>query len=240
MGTSSSRTMPPPVILSNTAKQTATIIFLHGLGDTGHGWSSIFSPFRASHIKYVFPTAPTIPVTINAGFSMPAWFDLKSISLQGPEDEEGIRSATEKIHQMIEYEESKGIPSNRIIIGGFSQGGALALYSALRYKKTLAGIIAFSCWLPLHTNFPQDALGNMNTPMIQCHGDSDPIVPFEFGQLTSEYIKKFMSNTKFKIYPSMMHTFCEEELKDTINFINQYLPPVNESEDSESCQSTKK
>lgn len=106
-------------------------------------------------ISFVFCfLRPTMPVTLNNGFRMPSWFDLKSLEASGPEDEAGIKKAAESIHGMIEAEEKEGIPANRIVIGGFSQGGALALYSALTYRKNLAGIVSLSCWLPLHKSFP--------------------------------------------------------------------------------------
>lgn len=98
--------------------------------------------------------SPTMPVSLNAGFQMPSWFDLKTLDANGPEDEEGIRKATEGIHELINSEIQDGIMPERIVLGGFSQGGALALYSALVYPKTLAGVMALSCWLPLHKSFP--------------------------------------------------------------------------------------
>lgn len=98
--------------------------------------------------------SPTMAVTLNSGFRMPAWFDLKTLEVNGPEDEAGIKKAAESVHAMIELEEKNGIPANRIVIGGFSQGGALALYSALTFSKPLAGVMALSCWLPLHKSFP--------------------------------------------------------------------------------------
>lgn len=109
---------------------------------------------RPSCMKVVCPTAPTQPVSLNAGFRMPSWFDLKTLDISGPEDEEGIKAASVNIHSMINTEIEKGVPAERIVLGGFSQGGALALYSALTYNKPLAGVVALSCWLPLHKQFP--------------------------------------------------------------------------------------
>lgn len=109
---------------------------------------------RPACMKVVCPTAPTQPVSLNAGFRMPSWFDLKTLDISGPEDEEGIKQASQNIHSMINTEIEKGVPAERIVLGGFSQGGALALYSALTYNKPLAGVVALSCWLPLHKQFP--------------------------------------------------------------------------------------
>lgn len=120
---------------------------------------------RPASMKIVCPTAPTQPVTLNAGFRMPSWFDLKTLDVGGPEDEEGIRSASQNIHSLINSEISKGIPSNRVVLGGFSQGGALALYSALTYDQPLAGVIALSCWLPLHKQFPNVKVNSSDIPV---------------------------------------------------------------------------
>lgn len=105
-------------------------------------------------MKVICPNAPVMPVSLNAGFRMPSWFDLKSLDISGPEDEDGIKKATIGVHEMITKEISSGIPSERIMIGGFSQGGALALYSALTFAQPLAGVIALSCWMPMHRSFP--------------------------------------------------------------------------------------
>lgn len=115
-------------------------------------------------------------VTLNHGFPMPSWFDIISLDAGGPTDDEGIKRARDLIHAMLAKEEEAGIPANRIVLGGFSQGGALALYSALTYPRPLAGIIAFSCWLPIATEFLNGVGAHRDVPVLQCHGDSDPIV----------------------------------------------------------------
>lgn len=105
-------------------------------------------------MQFNCPTASTIPVTLNLGFQMPSWFDIRSLEVGGSEDEAGIKEAAHTVHGMINNEIRAGIPADRIILGGFSQGGALALYSALTYPEKLAGVIGLSCWLPLHSSFP--------------------------------------------------------------------------------------
>ncbi|KAK1127054.1 hypothetical protein QLX08_002554 [Tetragonisca angustula] len=214
-----------PVVIAATARHTATIIFFHGLGDTGHGWASSMGAVRSPHIKVICPTAPTVPVTLNAGFRMPSWFDLRSLEPSGPEDEEGIRRAAEMVHSLIAEEVAAGIPTKRIVLGGFSQGGALAIYSALTFPEPLAGVIALSAWLPLHQKFPAEAIGNKNTPLLQCHGDCDPIVPYRWGQLTASVLKQFMTQTEFKTYRGMMHASCDEEMRDMKKFIEKVLKP---------------
>ncbi|XP_046992952.1 acyl-protein thioesterase 1 [Schistocerca americana] len=214
-----------PVIIAATAKHTATVIFLHGLGDTGHGWATGMGAIRSPHVKVICPTAPTMPVTLNGGFRMPSWFDLRTLDANGPEDEEGIKRATELVHGMIEQEVKAGIPSNRIVLGGFSQGGALALYSALKFPKPLAGVIALSCWLPLHKQFPAAAVANKDIPYIQCHGDCDPIVPYKWGQMTASLLKQFLRQIEFKTYRGMMHSSSDEEILDLKAFLEKVIPP---------------
>ncbi|XP_076685635.1 acyl-protein thioesterase 1 isoform X2 [Andrena cerasifolii] len=214
-----------PVVIAATARHTATLIFFHGLGDTGHGWASLMGEVRAPHIKVICPTAPTMPVTLNAGFRMPSWFDLRSMDPSGPEDEEGIRRAADMVHSLIAEEVAAGISTKRIVLGGFSQGGALAMYSALTFPEPLAGVLVLSAWLPMHQKFPAVSRGNRNTSLLQCHGDCDPIVPYRWGQMTASFLKQFMSQTEFKTYRGMMHTSSDEEMRDMKKFIEKVLEP---------------
>ncbi|KAJ7326562.1 acyl-protein thioesterase [Desmophyllum pertusum] len=186
-----------PVIVQATAKHTASLIFLHGLGDTGHGWSAGFEEIKMPHVKYICPNAPTNAVTLNHGFKMPSWFDIKSLQFS-EEDEAGIKDSAVKIKAIIEEEIKNGIPSNRIVLGGFSQGGALALYTAFTMEKPLAGILALSSWLPLHQSFPQALKGNKDIPILQCHGTIDPVVNVTFGEMTATVLSKLCSNTSFR------------------------------------------
>ncbi|XP_039284367.1 acyl-protein thioesterase 1 [Nilaparvata lugens] len=213
-----------PVVIAAATKHNATIIFLHGLGDTGNGWAGAIGEIRPSFMKVVCPTAPTQPVTLNNGIRMPSWFDLRTLDANGPEDEAGIKSASQQVHAMIENEVKEGVPSDRIVLGGFSQGGALALYSALTYAKPLAGVVALSCWLPLHKHFPQAAIGNREMPILQCHGNCDPIVPYKWGQMTASVLKTFVKQVEFRTYQCMMHTSSKEEMEDVKNFVAKLFP----------------
>ncbi|XP_019866715.1 acyl-protein thioesterase 1 isoform X2 [Aethina tumida] len=216
--------MASPVIISATAKHTATLIFLHGLGDTGQGWASAMGALRLPHVKVICPTAPTMPVTLNAGFRMPSWFDLKSLDESGPEDEEGIKNATKQVHNMIEDEIKAGIQADRIIIGGFSQGGALALYSALTFPQKLAGVVALSCWLPLRKSFPGVMKTSKDLQVLQCHGDCDPLVPYKWGQMTASLLKTLLNKPEFKSYKGLMHSSSDEELNDVRAFVEKNIP----------------
>ncbi|XP_077991117.1 acyl-protein thioesterase 1-like isoform X2 [Glandiceps talaboti] len=218
--------MSAPVVIPAASKHTATVIFLHGLGDTGHGWAAALAAIKSPYIKYICPTADPIPVTLNAGFRMPSWFDITSLSFNDEEDVEGITKATQNLQGMIEAEEKLGIPSNRIIIGGFSQGGAVALHSALTLSKPLAGIIGLSTWLPLHKQYPGVLKpDNKDTPILQCHGSSDPMVQYKYGELTNTKLKEMNSKVIFKTYPGMAHGSCDAEMKDVEEFIRNCLPP---------------
>ncbi|KAH0517617.1 Acyl-protein thioesterase 1 [Microtus ochrogaster] len=142
------------------------------------------------------------------------WFDIIGLSPDSQEDESGIKQAAENVKALIEQEVKNGIPSNRIILGGFSQGGALSLYTALTTQQKLAGVTALSCWLPLRASFPQGPINSANRDIsiLQCHGDCDPLVPLMFGSLTVEKLKALVnpSNVTFKIYEGMMHSSCQQ------------------------------
>lgn len=216
------------VIDAKDGNHTATIIFLHGLGDTGHGWAETFAAIKPSYCKLICPTAPAQPVTLNAGMIMPSWFDLMTLTHNGPEDAEGISKASQSIIKIIEEEMSKhNIPAERILLGGFSQGGALSLHTGLRYSKPLAGILAFSCWLPLHKDYPDAFVqGNKEVPVLQCHGEADPLVPKMWGNMTADILKGFLKTFEFKVYRGMGHSSCNEELRDAAAFISKSLPPL--------------
>uniref|UniRef100_A0A803WC66 Acyl-protein thioesterase 1 n=2 Tax=Ficedula albicollis TaxID=59894 RepID=A0A803WC66_FICAL len=207
------------------------VIFLHGLGDTGHGWSEALAGIKSPHVKYICPHAPVMPVSLNMNMSMPSWFDIIGLSPDSQEDEAGIKQAAENVKALIDQEVKNGIPSNRIILGGFSQGGALSLYTALTTHQKLAGVVALSCWLPLRATFPQGPISGVNKDIavLQCHGDCDPLVPVMFGSLTVEKLKTMINpaNVTFKTYSGMMHSSSLEEMMDVKQFIDKHLPPTD-------------
>jgi len=216
------------VVLQATAKQTASLIFLHGLGDTGHGWSSVFSEIKKPHIKYIFPTAPVRPITLNGGFPMNAWFDIRGLKPDVAQDEEGIKSSAQLLLGLVQQEMAAGIPSERIFVGGFSQGGATALYAALTCGLRFAGIVALSTWLPLHHRFPaqlKQAPGLAQTPILQCHGDADPMVSLAWSQLSVQFVRAMgFSDLRFKVYPGLSHSSCEDEIDNISDFIKGIAP----------------
>nr|XP_014332546.1 PREDICTED: acyl-protein thioesterase 1 isoform X2 [Bos mutus] len=171
-----------------------------------------------------------MPVTLNMNMAMPSWFDIIGLSPDSLEDETGIKQAAENGKSVIDQEVKNVIPSNRIILGGFSQGGALSLYTALTTQQKLAGVTALSCWLPLRASFPQvsDACVQ-DISILQCHGDLDPLVPLMFGSLTAEKLKTLVNpaNVTFRTYAGMMHSSCQQEMMDIKQFIDKLLPPVD-------------
>ncbi|XP_022102263.1 acyl-protein thioesterase 1-like isoform X5 [Acanthaster planci] len=229
----SASSMAKPVIVPAKGSHTASLIFLHGLGDTGHGWASGLEEVVRSaglhHVKIVCPTAPTIPVTLNMGFRMPAWFDITSLSFDEDQDQDRITESSKLLNNLIDEEEKSGIPSNRIVIGGFSQGGAIALYTALTTERQLGGVLALSTWLPLHTKFPGAFVGSRRDyPVLQCHGDSDPVVNMQYGVMTSTLLKEqFCSNHTFRQYPGLGHSSCPPEMKDSADFLVKVLPSAS-------------
>ncbi|KAM9824372.1 acyl-protein thioesterase 2 [Neosynchiropus ocellatus] len=216
------------VTVSAVEKETAAVIFLHGLGDTGHGWADTMTSIQLPYIKYICPHAPHIPVTLNMRNMMPAWFDLRGLSPDVPEDEAGIKRAAEDIKAIIEHEIRNGIPPHRIILGGFSQGGALSLYTALTCKHQLAGVVALSCWLPLHRSFPSAFSGHKNIPILQCHGEMDNRIPVPFGAMTAEKLKTVINPQmiSFKTFPGLSHSSSNEEMATVKEFIERYLPRI--------------
>lgn len=217
---------------TSSNSQKSVLLFLHGLGDSGHSWQmglgQAFKMFSGNpNITIQCPTAPNQPVTINMGLRCNSWFDITSLDMSKEEASSSIAHACTKIHAKIEELEKDGFPSEKIMLGGFSQGGALSLYSSLKYPKKLAGVVCLSCWLPLHKEFPSAVSpANKDLPILQCHGDADEIVDVRWAKATNEVLKKSVNNEKlqFKIFPNLGHGECPEEMKTVIEFINTCLP----------------
>ncbi|KAK6726242.1 hypothetical protein RB195_004517 [Necator americanus] len=213
---------PPPVVINAKKNHTSTVIFLHGLGDQGDGWSDVFAhEIRHDNIKYICPSSASRPVTLNMGMRMPAWFDLYGLDASSREDDEGIAQATRLVHGMLDAEIANGIPAEKIILGGFSMGGALALYAGLTYHHKLGGIVGLSSFLIQRDKLPGNHRANLATPIFLGHGSNDFLVPLTFGQLTERMIKTFNPNVQLRVYNGMAHSSCAEELRDVKNFINE-------------------
>jgi len=213
------------LVVPPTCPHNATLIFLHGLGGSGHGWIGNLTRIRPGHVKMILPTAQTMPVTLHSGAKMTSWFDLYSTDLEAKEDEDGIKSAFNLVNSFITEEIRRGIPSSRIVLGGFSQGGALALYTALNIKHKLAGVVALSCYLPLHKQVDQAEVVNKDTPVLQVHGDADQVVQLRWGQLTFQLLesKGLLKNHLFRTYRGLGHDINNEVMDDVKDFLAEIL-----------------
>ena len=199
-----------------------SIIWLHGLGADGYDFVDIVPQLNLPKelaIRFVFPHAPIRPVTINAGFKMCAWFDLYGLDADSPQDETGIKQAQQLTEQLISKELSLGIPSERIVLAGFSQGGAVALQCGLHYAKELAGILVLSGYLPL-----ADKLTTINKsiPILMTHGEYDDVVPIKFGKISRNKLIDLGLNVHWHSYP-MAHQVCLEEIQDIASWLQDVL-----------------
>ncbi|KAI0638593.1 Phospholipase/carboxylesterase [Trametes polyzona] len=227
--------------VSPRAKHTATIIFVHGLGDTGYGWKPVADMFATEmpHVKWVLPHAPTIPVTANGGVKMPGWFDVYEFgAINAREDEEGMLKTVHALNQLITAEVDAGIPANRIVLGGFSQGAGMSLLTGLTTERRLAGLAILSGWLPLRSKIK--AMLNDHAkklPIFWGHGKSDVIVRFDRATASLDAIKSELQlNTlvspdkvleggiEFHAYDFLAHSVNDQELADLKTFLRKVLP----------------
>ncbi|CAE6346443.1 unnamed protein product [Rhizoctonia solani] len=219
-------TVPP------RAPHTATIIFSHGLGDTGDGWRPVATMLASQfpYVKWILPHAPVMPITINGGIEMPGWFDLYSLGKSDDkEDEEGLLRSSKLIHNLVAAENEAGIPSERIVIGGFSQGAALSLVHGLTSEKNYAGLAILSGWFPMRKRL-QSLLGPTATatPIFWGHGTADPVVPYKFGQMSVEHMKGNLgfSKLQFNSYKGMAHSAEQQEIADLGAWLKSVIPPL--------------
>ncbi|KAI8901616.1 acyl-protein thioesterase-like protein 1,2 [Globomyces pollinis-pini] len=215
------------LVVNSKAKHTATVIFLHGLGDTGSGWEGIghmLSP-ALPFTKFIFPNAPVKPVTLNFGAQMPAWYDIISLDRENAkEDEPGMLHTVEQINGLIKAEIDAGIPSDRIILGGFSQGGAMTLLTGLTTTHKLAGLVCLSGYLPLAAKMDTlQKTTNKATPIFMGHGTADQVVNYQWARLSEERLKSLGYNVDFKSYAGMEHSANDTEFKDLLEFLSAQL-----------------
>ena len=204
----------------------ATFIWMHGLGASGEDMSHLVTALQidALPIRHIFLNAPIQPVTINGGMRMPAWYDILGDQLIDREDERGILATEAGLREVISHELAKGISSRAIYLAGFSQGGAMALHTGLRYPEPLGGIVVLSAYLPLiytvNQHFPDQ---NLSTPVFLAIGTEDPIIPCEWTRASiTLLIKKGCTRLEWCTYP-MMHSTCAEELKDLNAWISKQV-----------------
>jgi phospholipase/carboxylesterase len=214
------------LLAPSSASASASVIWLHGLGADGHDFVPIVPDLRLPPtlaVRFVFPHAPVRPVSLNHGAAMRAWYDIKVLSSDSAEDADGIADSATRIDGYLRRERALGIAANRIVIAGFSQGGALALYCGLRSEQTLAGILALSTYLPLRQRLAAEAsAANRNTSILMCHGRQDPVVPLQYAMLSRDALMQEGYAVQWQEYP-MQHEVCAQELADIAAWLRQRL-----------------
>lgn len=200
-----------------------SVIWLHGLGADGHDFEPIVPELRLAadlQLRFIFPHAPIRPVTINGGMEMRAWYDILSLDQEGRADEGGIVESTAMVEALIQREVDRGIDSNRIVIAGFSQGGAVAINAVLRSTRDLAGLMALSTYLAI-PEAVETASMRKDLPIFMAHGSFDPVLPLQWGQRSAAQITEAGFNVEWHAYP-MAHAVCPDE----INAISAWLTSI--------------
>jgi phospholipase/carboxylesterase len=198
----------------------AAVLWLHGLGADGHDFEPIVPELRLPKpVRFVFPHAPVRPVTINQGMRMRAWYDIFQFG-GGPEDDAGVRASQKLLEELIRQQP---VPAERIVLAGFSQGGAIALQTALRYPERLAGVMALSTYLPLNATLAAErSPANQELPVFMAHGHYDDIIPLRRAEQSKEVLEGLGYKVEWKAYP-MPHSVCPEEIGDIARFLLRIL-----------------
>jgi len=201
----------------------ASVIWLHGLGANGYDFAPVVDMLNLAQVRFILPHAPSMAVTRNNGYVMPAWYDLYAPSDSQKEDLAGITRSEDYLNSLIENEIKRGIASDQIVLAGFSQGGAIALHSATRYPKKLAGVLALSTYLPLKTTLAKQAhAANLATPIFMAHGRADDIISLDRALASRLSLQESGFNVQWHEYP-MAHSVCAEEINDIRLFLTGLL-----------------
>lgn len=202
-------------IVSGGPEPQGSVIWLHGLGADGHDFEPVVPELRLPAelgLRFVFPHAPVQPVTLNGGMSMRSWYDILTLDRDGPVDEAGIRASAATLDKLIERELERGIAADKIVVAGFSQGGAIALLAGLRSPHKLAGVMGLSTYLPLSSAL-KDEVSASDLPVFMAHGVLDPVLPMALGRDTADWLIENGFNVEWHDY-SMAHSVCIEEIND--------------------------
>ncbi|CAM4447151.1 dienelactone hydrolase family protein [Shewanella livingstonensis] len=214
------------MVIEPQTSATACVIWLHGLGDSGAGFVPVVPVLglAAAHsIRFIFPHAPEQAVTINGGFVMRSWYDIKSMDLHDRADIQGVMASEQAIRQLVVDQINSGIPANKIVLAGFSQGGVMSLFTGLRFEQQLAGIMALSCYLPGGDKLPEQlAEANRTTPILQNHGEQDDVVPMFAGKMANDALIAQNYQSIWKTYP-MAHSVLPNQLVDIGQWLQQVL-----------------
>ena len=220
----------PYVELQSASQPSAAVIWLHGLGADGHDFASLVPELDLSGcppIRFIFPHAPSMPVTVNGGYVMPAWYDILGPNLVSQQDAAGIQSSERAIVALIAHEVARGIPAEHIVLAGFSQGCAMALHTGLRLPQRLAGIMALSGYLPLADRITAERHpANAQTPVFMAHGTQDPVVVIARGEASRDALEALGQPVAWHSYP-MPHSLHPQEIADISTFLAQVLGPTN-------------
>jgi len=203
-----------------------SVIWLHGLGADGHDFEPIVPELdfpQRLRTRFVFPHAPSRPVTLNQGYVMPAWYDIVSIDEHAIQDEAGIRGSAARIVALLEREQAQGVKAGNIVLAGFSQGGAIAMHVALRYPRGLAGLLALSTYLPLAERLTIEmAAENRGLPIFMAHGRYDPVVPLGMAEASRRVLVEQGYSVDWRVYP-MEHSVSPQEIADISDWLAQRL-----------------
>jgi phospholipase/carboxylesterase len=209
------------------AQPSAVVIWLHGLGADGHDFEPIVPQLQLPDdlpVRFVFPHAPMQPVTINSGMVMRAWFDVLGMEPEHRIDAGSFAESVESVEALVEKEIAAGIPPERIVLAGFSQGGAVALHTGLRFEKRIAGILALSCYLPTIDTLRSERSGaNRDIPIMMAHGTADPVISMSRAVATREGLSVLGYRIRWDTYP-MQHAVCAEEIDDIRSWLLERLP----------------
>ncbi len=215
------------VTVSPQAPAVASVILLHGLGADGHDFVPVVQELGLPDtlpVRFVFPHAALRPVTVNNGYVMRAWYDIKEFTPAGRADTAGLAESAHRVAAYIDQEQQRGIEASRVVLAGFSQGGAVALYAGLRYPQRLAGILAMSCYLPFPEKLATEkSTANADVPILLCHGRSDPVVPMTMGLEARDELQAHGYKPEWLDYP-MEHSVCMEEIAEVARWLRQRLP----------------
>jgi phospholipase/carboxylesterase len=205
----------------------AAVLLMHGLGADGHDFESLVPELRlpvSPSVRWVFPHAPVRAVTINGGHRMRAWYDITALDRRAAEDEAGVRASAQEVAALVQRERERGIAADRIVLAGFSQGGAMALFTGLRWPERLAGVVALSCYLPLAATFPAEAHpANAAVPVFMAHGTFDPILPAALAEGSCDLLRSRGYDVDWRTYP-MPHSVCAQEVSDLREWLLRVLP----------------
>lgn len=214
------------VILEPQGEHKASVIWLHGLGADGHDFEPVIPGLRLPEnhgIRFIFPHAPERPVTINGGMVMRAWYDIKEMDLRKREDADGIEDSRELLERFIQDEKDVGIPTDKILLAGFSQGGVVILHTGLRYPEPLAGLLALSTYLAMPETLVVEAnSANKDISVFMAHGTMDPIIPIQQGKNSADQLKQAGYSLDWHEYP-MQHAVSLEEIEEIGRWITATL-----------------